>query len=297
MPFYILLALLGSIFYTTEVSAAICVQDNTADCEGLGYNQSSCAYGGVACPFNTAYWHCASWSCSDGRYSSSAVAGQDCIEVTYKGLTCYDCQEKETCASGTYETEAECKTATGRTCEKNSDGCYKAKACATGTYETSQECLGCIPNVSCELSNEGCLINADGCYEKASCSAGSYVTQTDCLRSRKGQYVCYGIYQPSDLMYYCWTPMRPGSSSGGGSGAETCSSYPFTECPEHAFCQSCTVNYGDNIGATKLKFVACDYGYYNAGSSTAPNCISCTSAKATISQDKMADFNEQCQGY
>ena len=172
MPFYILLALLGSIFYTTEVSAAICVQDNTADCEGLGYNQSSCAYGGVACPFNTAYWHCASWSCSDGRYSSSAVAGQDCIEVTYKGLTCYDCQEKETCASGTYETETECKTATGQTCEKNSDGCYKAKACATGTYETETKCEA--------TTGKTCEKNSDGCYKSTSCILGSYKTEEIC---------------------------------------------------------------------------------------------------------------------
>ena len=86
-------------------------------------------------------------------------------------------------------------------------------------------------------------------------------------------------------MSNCWIV-----TVGSGDGWN-CPSYPLTECPTNAICQSCAEDTG------KKKFIVCDYGYYNAGSSTAPNCISCTSAKATISQDKMADFNEQCQGY
>lgn len=71
-------------------TAKNCVENNTKNCEQLGYTKSSCPYGGIACPFDTTKWYCAKWTCADGRYSSSKTS-DSCIKVTYKGLTCYDC--------------------------------------------------------------------------------------------------------------------------------------------------------------------------------------------------------------
>ena len=80
--------------FSARVMAKNCVENNSLNCTQLGYTESSCPYGGVACPFDTTKWHCAKWSCEDGRYTDTADPDKDCIEVTYKGLTCYDCAEK-----------------------------------------------------------------------------------------------------------------------------------------------------------------------------------------------------------
>lgn len=88
-----------SLFLAFPAQALICSEDNTAKCAELGYNQSSCPKGGIACPFDTSKWHCAEWNCADGRYLSSPKAGKNCTEVNYKGLSCYDC-ENSLCGEG-----------------------------------------------------------------------------------------------------------------------------------------------------------------------------------------------------
>lgn len=76
---------------TTPAYAKICTKNNKSDCSALGYTSQNCPYGGVACPYNTHLWKCATWTCSDGRYYSAQQSNMDCIQVTYKGMTCYDC--------------------------------------------------------------------------------------------------------------------------------------------------------------------------------------------------------------
>lgn len=143
MPFYALLVLLGVMFNAASANAALCVEDNTAKCKQLGYTESSCPYGGVACLYDKTLWYCAKWSCADGRYSSSSLANHDCLEVGYKGLTCYDCQPKIVCAENTYETKELCETNANKTCVINSQGCYAPKTsnCPPGQYESSEECI------------------------------------------------------------------------------------------------------------------------------------------------------------
>ena len=71
--------------------AAVCVENNTMKCDALGYTESSCKYGGIACPFDTSRWSCTQWTCEDGRYKSKAGINDNCLEVEYKDMTCYDC--------------------------------------------------------------------------------------------------------------------------------------------------------------------------------------------------------------
>ncbi len=76
------------------INAALCVEDNILKCQELGYTESSCPYGGIACQYDPSLWYCAKWTCRDGRYYSASdkPTNAECIEVTYKNLTCYDCQ-------------------------------------------------------------------------------------------------------------------------------------------------------------------------------------------------------------
>ena len=71
--------------------AKICTENNLSNCESLGYTAESCVFGGVACPYDTSKWLCSRWSCADGRYYNQPQTNYECIEVKYKGLTCYDC--------------------------------------------------------------------------------------------------------------------------------------------------------------------------------------------------------------
>ena len=70
-----------------------CVEDNTLKCRELGYTESSCSYGGVACQYDPSLWYCAKWTCADGRLytAQNKPAGADCVETAYKDLTCYEC--------------------------------------------------------------------------------------------------------------------------------------------------------------------------------------------------------------
>ena len=81
------------LFMISPVQAAVCVEDNTSKCAELGYVDTSCEYGGIACPYDTTLWHCAKWTCQDGRYytEDNKPADYECIEVSYKSLSCYEC--------------------------------------------------------------------------------------------------------------------------------------------------------------------------------------------------------------
>lgn len=89
--------------------AKICIENNISGCENLGYSADKCSFGGIACPYDTKKWLCSKWSCSDGRYYAEPQTDYLCVEVDYKGLTCYDCffgckkdeVDIETCWMGT----------------------------------------------------------------------------------------------------------------------------------------------------------------------------------------------------
>ncbi len=72
-------------------NAAVCVENNSSNCAALGYTNIYCPYGGVRCPYDASRWYCAKWTCADGRYENSPVAGLECVSVSYKGLNCYEC--------------------------------------------------------------------------------------------------------------------------------------------------------------------------------------------------------------
>lgn len=87
------------IFYPINAFAALCVENNTLKCDDLGYTESTCKYGGIACPFNISRWYCAEWTCEDGRYFSSPQDGMECVDVVYKDLNCFDCSETQQCTA------------------------------------------------------------------------------------------------------------------------------------------------------------------------------------------------------
>lgn len=119
-----------SCLFSTMAMAKKCVENNSANCAGLGYTKSSCPYGGVACPFDASKWHCAEWSCEDGRYTDTQTTN-NCVQVSYKGLTCYDCQKNtESCPSGELDP----------TCE---DGFSKY---LIATTESGKSCYECQPS-------------------------------------------------------------------------------------------------------------------------------------------------------
>ena len=259
MPFYALLVLLGVMFNAANANAALCVEDNTAKCKQLGYTESSCPYGGVACLYDKTLWYCAKWSCADGRYSSSSLANHDCLEVGYKGLTCYDCQPKIVCAENTYETKELCETNANKTCVINSQGCYAPKTsnCPPGQYESSEECIA--ENKSAKKCKQD---GATKCYKplfSKPCPLGLYETRAACKQATGALCIQDGT---------CW------------KAAEllTCLDYPLTACPSQATCSKC------NTDASKLKFDSCNVNYYNTGTDTSPTCTSCRSAQANMNQ-------------
>ncbi len=265
MPFYALLVLLGVMFNAANANAALCVEDNTTKCKQLGYTESSCKYGGVACLYDKSLWYCATWSCSDGRYSSSSLTNHDCLEVSYKGLTCYDCQPKFVCADGTYETEELCVANTNKTCVINSEGCYAPKTsnCPSGQYESSEECIA--ENKSAKKCEQD---NATKCYKPVFsklCPIGEYETMDEC-KKQLGVRICK--YNDKTGCYF--SDLTP---------ADTCTDYNLTACPSQADCSQCTYN-----GVTKHKFKNCKSGFYNTGTELNPTCTSCSSANVNIQQ-------------
>ena len=87
------------IFCPLNAFSALCVENNILKCDDLGYTESACPYGGIACPFDISRWYCAEWTCEDGRYFSEQQDGMECVEVTYKDLDCFDCSEAQKCTA------------------------------------------------------------------------------------------------------------------------------------------------------------------------------------------------------
>lgn len=79
--------------FSSAVSAKQCINDNRTKCAALGFTQSTCPHGGVACPYDRTKWYCANWSCDDGRMyaRSDNIYWSDCPAVNYKSKTCYAC--------------------------------------------------------------------------------------------------------------------------------------------------------------------------------------------------------------
>ncbi len=262
MPFYAILVLLGVVFNAANANAALCVEDNTTKCKQLGYTESSCEYGGVACLYDKTLWYCAKWSCADGRYSSSQLANHDCEEVSYKNLTCYSCQAKVVCADNTYETRELCEANTNKTCVANYQGCYapKTSSCPSGQYESSEECINNTSASKCTQDN------TTNCYKpvySTVCPAGMYETISEC-KEKTGARTC-----KESLDY-------PGCYSSGSSN--NCTGYDLTVCPSQATCDKCKSD------QTKLKFASCNSGFYNTGTELSPTCTSCSSANANMQQ-------------
>ena len=87
--------LLASTFLSLNVMADdLCVENNVDKCKELGYTETSCPNGGVACQYDKSLWHCAQWNCADGRLytAENKLSDAECVETAYKGLTCFDCQ-------------------------------------------------------------------------------------------------------------------------------------------------------------------------------------------------------------
>ena len=82
-------------FFSFPVGAQVCGEDCTTPptCSQLGYKKGlTCPEGGIICPFDASYKWCKEYTCDDGRYYSSPLAGDyTCAKVEYHGLTCYDC--------------------------------------------------------------------------------------------------------------------------------------------------------------------------------------------------------------
>ena len=88
-------ALLSSLLCPFSAAAQTCGQDCTTPptCSQLGYKKDIyCPDGFITCPFDTSYKWCKEYTCEDGRYYSSPLAGDyTCSKADYHGLTCYDC--------------------------------------------------------------------------------------------------------------------------------------------------------------------------------------------------------------
>ena len=99
-------ALLSSLLYPFSAAAQTCGQDCTTPptCSQLGYKKDIyCPDGFITCPFDTSYKWCKEYTCEDGRYYSSPLAGDyTCSKAEYHGLTCYDCvaaAEEDICSA------------------------------------------------------------------------------------------------------------------------------------------------------------------------------------------------------
>ena len=135
-----------------STQASLCVEDNTLKCAELGYTESSCPYGGVACQYDTSLWYCAKWTCEDGRlYSANnKPANTECIETAYKNMTCYDCKENscssKNCAIGdVYYSDGTC-------CPVENFDCKKTPV---GVVYALSETKGGVPYTTAEAEAEG----------------------------------------------------------------------------------------------------------------------------------------------
>lgn len=231
--------------------------DAAGDCQTLGYSTESvagCSHY-ISCPFDVSYKRCTNVVCETGTYAAETdcktTSGRACEKISN------GCYKPVPCATGTYETETACKTASGRTCEKISTGCYKAVACATGTYETEEKCKA--------ATGKNCVLNSSGCYEAVkTCPDGTYETEEECSGSNSGSKFLISCTQVDG----CWKRKEPTLAK--------CLDYNLTSCPTNGTCSRCADD------TTKLKLDSCNTNYYQSGSTSSPTCVSCASMKATM---------------
>ena len=146
MKFAVLLFLLTPFIANADT---LCVEDNTTKCRELGYTESSCPNGGVACQYDTSLWYCANWTCADGRLYSAENKPADkcgnCVATAYKNMTCYDCHEARctstTCAVGdVFYSDGTCCPVENFDCRKTPVGVVYALSATKGgvPYTTAQ---------------------------------------------------------------------------------------------------------------------------------------------------------------
>lgn len=164
--FWVFLTILS---FSATAFAAICVENNTLKCDELGYTESSCPYGGIACPFDASRWYCAEWTCEDGRYLSTPKTDGECIAVTYKDMTCYDCERK--CTDGTYETYEACMTGTPTiTTPSTGQSATPAVSLSAGSSDTTGPSTSDTTDTPSDTPSETlpytCIQNSNGCWER-----------------------------------------------------------------------------------------------------------------------------------
>ena len=69
-----------------------CVEDNFEKCQELGYTQTSCTSGGVACPYDPSLLSCSLWSCEELGLFASKPDYMECEKVQLPTIACYKCQ-------------------------------------------------------------------------------------------------------------------------------------------------------------------------------------------------------------
>ena len=143
MKFAVLLFLLIPFVAKAD---SICVEDNTTKCRELGYTESSCPNGGVACQYDTSLWYCANWTCADGRLYSAENKPENkcgnCVATAYKNMTCYDCHEARctstTCAVGdVFYSDGTCCPVENFDCRKTPVGVVYALSATKGDVTNS----------------------------------------------------------------------------------------------------------------------------------------------------------------
>ena len=68
-----------------------CVQNNFEKCAELGYTQTSCDNGGIACPYDSTLLNCSSWSCEELGLFSAKPDNMECEKVQMPTLACFKC--------------------------------------------------------------------------------------------------------------------------------------------------------------------------------------------------------------
>lgn len=68
-----------------------CVQDNFEKCQELGYTQTFCENGGIACPFDSTLLSCSAWSCEELGLFSAKPDNMECEKVQMPTITCFKC--------------------------------------------------------------------------------------------------------------------------------------------------------------------------------------------------------------
>lgn len=151
-------------------------QGSQTDCAKLGYTyvqSGKCPDGsiGIRCPYNKQYMYCLSIcnTAADTNCAEWSGTGKDCTCATCKSgyeLKNGKCEQKISCALGTYKTKSECETANPDAwkCTLNSAGCYEPKTltkiCRIGTYQTKEECVNAAGNGFRQL----CTETSNGCW-------------------------------------------------------------------------------------------------------------------------------------